>query len=51
MTDPENGQQNLRSRINLGILQLLRDNGVEIPYPQRVIHTRPLPEDVAPRPS
>jgi small-conductance mechanosensitive channel len=47
MTDPENGQQNLRSRINLAILQSLRSNGIEIPYPQRVIHTRPLPtEDV-----
>lgn len=41
MTDPENGQQNLRSRINLAILQSLRENGIEIPYPQRVIHTRP----------
>ncbi|MDO8374421.1 MAG: mechanosensitive ion channel [Polaromonas sp.] len=43
MTDPENGQQNLRSRINLAILQSLRGNGIEIPYPQRVIHTRALP--------
>ncbi len=43
MTDPENGQQNLRSRINLGILQSLRSNGIDIPYPQRVIHTRPVP--------
>ncbi|MES2241234.1 MAG: mechanosensitive ion channel domain-containing protein [Pseudomonadota bacterium] len=43
MTDPENGQQNLRSRINLAILQSLRENGIEIPYPQRVIHTRALP--------
>ncbi|MDP3828878.1 MAG: mechanosensitive ion channel, partial [Polaromonas sp.] len=43
MTDPENGQQNLRSRINLAILQALRSNGIEIPYPQRVIHTRALP--------
>ncbi|MDO8720001.1 MAG: mechanosensitive ion channel protein, partial [Polaromonas sp.] len=39
MEDPENGQQNLRSRINLAILQSLRANGIEIPYPQRVIHT------------
>lgn len=43
MADPENGQQNLRSLINLAILQALRENGIEIPYPQRVIHTRPLP--------
>jgi small-conductance mechanosensitive channel len=41
MEDPENGQQNLRSRINLAILQSLRANGIEIPYPQRVIHTIP----------
>ena len=39
MIDPENGQQNLRSRINLGILQALRAHGVAIPYPQRVVHT------------
>jgi small-conductance mechanosensitive channel len=43
MADPENGQQNLRSLINLAILQALRENGIEIPYPQRVIHTRSLP--------
>jgi small-conductance mechanosensitive channel len=40
MTDPENGQQNLRSRINLAILDALREHGIEIPFPQRVIHTR-----------
>ncbi|MDO8384865.1 MAG: mechanosensitive ion channel [Polaromonas sp.] len=51
MTDPENGQQNLRSRINLAILQSLRDNGIEIPYPQRVIHTRPPPVEEVARPS
>lgn len=39
MADPENGQQNLRSGINLHILQSLRDNHVDIPYPQRVVHT------------
>ena len=51
MTDPENGQQNLRSRINLAILQALRDNGIEIPYPQRVIHTRAHAAEEAGRPS
>ena len=39
MEDPENGQQNLRSRINLAIFQSLRANSIVIPYPQRVIHT------------
>ncbi len=43
MVDPENGQQNLRSQINLAILKSLREHGIQIPYPQRVIHTRQLP--------
>ena len=49
MTDPENGQQNLRSLINLAILAALRENGIEIPYPQRVVHTvvQPGAESVA----
>jgi small-conductance mechanosensitive channel len=38
--DPENGSDNLRSLINLAILQLMRDNQIEIPFPQRVIHQR-----------
>ncbi len=33
MTDPENGQANLRSRINLQILKSLRENNIDIPYP------------------
>ncbi|WP_137896315.1 mechanosensitive ion channel domain-containing protein [Ramlibacter sp. 2FC] len=38
--DPENGQLNLRSLINLAILQALREHGIEIPFPQRVLHQR-----------
>jgi len=38
--DPENGSDNLRSLINLSILHLMRDNQIEIPFPQRVIHQR-----------
>lgn len=40
IADPENGSLNLKSLINLDILQLLRDNRVEIPFPQRVVHQR-----------
>lgn len=40
MADPENGTLNLRSLVNLDILRLLRENGIEIPFPQRVVHTR-----------
>ena len=39
MTDPENGQSNLRSLINLHILASLRAHGIEIPFPQRVVHS------------
>ncbi len=40
IADPENGQLGLRSQINLAILQSLREHRIEVPYPQRVIHTR-----------
>ncbi len=40
IADPENGSLNLKSLINLDILKSLRENHIEIPYPQRVIHAR-----------
>lgn len=40
INDLPNGQGNLRSDINLAILQALQQNAIEIPYPQRVVHTR-----------
>jgi len=39
IADPENGSDNLKSLINLDILKSLRENQIEIPYPQRVVHT------------
>ncbi len=38
MADPENGQQNLKSLVNLAILRALRAHRIEIPFPQRVVH-------------
>lgn len=38
IADPENGSLGLRSQINVGILQALRTHGIDIPYPQRVVH-------------
>jgi small-conductance mechanosensitive channel len=35
--DPENGQGNVRSDVNLAILRTLGEAGVEIPFPQRVV--------------
>lgn len=39
--DPENGQLNLRSLVNVAILKALRQNGIRVPPPQRA------PEPVA----
>ncbi|MEO8151505.1 MAG: mechanosensitive ion channel domain-containing protein [Rhizobacter sp.] len=45
--DPENGQGQVKSEVNLAVLDLLNSEGVEIPFPQRVLHTRPAPADEA----
>jgi small-conductance mechanosensitive channel len=38
--DPENGQGNLKSDVNLAILAALRAHQIDIPYPQRVVYQR-----------
>jgi small-conductance mechanosensitive channel len=35
--DPENGQGGVRSQVNLVVLDLLTEQGIEIPFPQRVV--------------
>ncbi len=37
IADPENGQNNVKSDVNLAVLRLLDAAGVQIPYPQRVV--------------
>ena len=44
IADPENGQGNVRSDVNLAVLDLLNAEGIEIPYPQRVMHSAASPE-------
>ena len=39
--DAQNGQGNVRSEVNLAVLDLLSAEGIEIPFPQRVMHERP----------
>ena len=39
--DPANGQINVRSDINLRVLKAFREAGIDIPYPQRVVHLVP----------
>jgi small-conductance mechanosensitive channel len=41
IADPENGHGNVRSDVNLAVLDLLNAEGVEIPFPQRVLHALP----------
>ncbi|MBA2675193.1 mechanosensitive ion channel domain-containing protein [Ramlibacter sp.] len=48
--DPINGQSNVKSDINLAILKGFRDAGIEIPYPQRVMHVQPAPEPALTKP-
>lgn len=40
LADAENGTLNLRSLVNLEILSLFRQQGIEIPLPQRVLHSK-----------
>jgi small-conductance mechanosensitive channel len=37
IADPQNGQGNVLSDVNLAVLRTLKDSGVEIPFPQRVV--------------
>lgn len=39
IADPENGQGGPRSDVNLALLRLLNERGVEIPFPQRVVRS------------
>jgi small-conductance mechanosensitive channel len=36
--DSENGQGNVKSEVNLTVLDVLNREGIEIPFPQRVVH-------------
>ena len=38
--DPENGQLNVQDVVNTAVLAALREHGIEIPYPQRVVHLK-----------
>ena len=41
--DPENGQGNVKSEVNLAVLDVLNAEGIDIPFPQRVVHITPPP--------
>ena len=41
IADPESGTLGLKSDINRAILASFRAQGIDIPYPQRVLHVSP----------
>jgi small-conductance mechanosensitive channel len=43
VADPEKGKDNVRSPINVAILEGLRKANIDIPYPQRVLRVESLP--------
>ncbi|VTU24447.1 mechanosensitive ion channel family protein [Variovorax sp. RA8] len=43
IADPDKGKDNVRSPINIAILEGLRKAGIDIPYPQRVLRVESLP--------
>jgi len=40
--DPQNGLADVNTGVNLAVLRLLQEEGIEIPYPQRVLHQAPM---------
>lgn len=49
INDPMNGVANLKNECLLGIWDRLHEAGIGIPYPQRDIHVRSLPEGFLPK--
>ena len=47
--DPSNGVGNVRSAVMLAIWDKFKENGIQIPYPQRDLHIKNLPPDLKDR--
>jgi small-conductance mechanosensitive channel len=49
--DPQNGIANVKSQVLLGVWERFHEHGIDLPFPQRVLHHKSLPElEVAVRP-
>ena len=44
INDPQNGQGNIRSQVNLAVLQSLREAGVSLPVPKQMVQVLPSAE-------
>jgi small-conductance mechanosensitive channel len=42
--DPENGISNIKSQILLGVWKRFQEHGIDLPFPQRVLHHKGVPE-------
>ena len=47
INDPQNGQGNIRSQVNLALLQSLREAGVSLPVPKQIVQFLPHPDGAA----
>ncbi len=46
IADPENGTGSVKSDVNMALLRLFNANGIEIPFPQRVVRTVAIADSV-----
>ena len=46
ISDPANGTSNIRSEVMLAIWELLAEHNIEIPFPQRDVHIKSVPQDI-----
>ena len=46
INDPENGTGSVKSDVNMALLRLFNANGIEIPFPQRVVRTVAIADSV-----
>lgn len=44
LEDPQNGLTNIRSAVNFRLWQAFKENGIEIPFPQRDLHLKTVPD-------
>jgi len=44
INDPQNGLGVVRSELLMGVWWRFKENGIEMPYPQRVLHHKSIPE-------
>lgn len=47
IADPEQGQENIRSAVRVAIWKAFREHGISIPFPQRDLHLKSLPDEIS----